>query len=232
MKPQIPWLRVFVEGVVIVGSILLAFGIEAWWGGVQERAEEQELLIGLRQEFVENQEILRVSLALVDQGVDDLRRFVALTPDQAAQIPSDSAWARVIIPHRRVFSSSLSLGFLDATVSSGKLAMIRDGNLRAALARTSGIQVDVLEVLAYALELSLKAATLFGRYSEIQAATATDPLGSGQVTASTLRALRSDIEFMGVSTAKAYYWAAYASESRRLEVHVDLVVAMIEAALE
>jgi len=28
---QIPWLRVFVEGVVIVVSILLAFGIEAWW---------------------------------------------------------------------------------------------------------------------------------------------------------------------------------------------------------
>ena len=27
MKPQIPWLRVFVEGVVIVGSILLAFGL-------------------------------------------------------------------------------------------------------------------------------------------------------------------------------------------------------------
>ncbi len=31
MKAQIPWLRVFVEGVVIVGSILLAFGIQAWW---------------------------------------------------------------------------------------------------------------------------------------------------------------------------------------------------------
>ena len=28
MKAQIPWLRVFVEGVVIVGSILLAFGID------------------------------------------------------------------------------------------------------------------------------------------------------------------------------------------------------------
>ena len=27
---QNPGLRVFVEGVVIVGSILLAFGIEAW----------------------------------------------------------------------------------------------------------------------------------------------------------------------------------------------------------
>ncbi len=30
MIRQIPWLRVFVEGVVIVGSILLAFGIEGW----------------------------------------------------------------------------------------------------------------------------------------------------------------------------------------------------------
>ncbi len=29
MKPQIPWFRVFVESVVIVGSILLAFGIDA-----------------------------------------------------------------------------------------------------------------------------------------------------------------------------------------------------------
>ena len=31
---QIPWLRVFVEGVVSVGSILLAFGIDAWWEGM------------------------------------------------------------------------------------------------------------------------------------------------------------------------------------------------------
>ena len=29
---QIPWLRVFVEGVVIVGSMLMAFGGDAWWG--------------------------------------------------------------------------------------------------------------------------------------------------------------------------------------------------------
>ena len=31
MTRQIPWLRVFVEGVVIVGTILLAFGIDAVW---------------------------------------------------------------------------------------------------------------------------------------------------------------------------------------------------------
>ena len=36
MKPQIPWLRIFVDGVVIVGSILLAFGIDAAWEGRSE----------------------------------------------------------------------------------------------------------------------------------------------------------------------------------------------------
>ena len=35
---SIPWLRVFVEGAVIVGSILLAFGIDAAWEG-QPRTE-------------------------------------------------------------------------------------------------------------------------------------------------------------------------------------------------
>ena len=44
MKPQIPWLRVFVEGVVIVGSILLAFGIDAWWEDRGDRVAEREAL--------------------------------------------------------------------------------------------------------------------------------------------------------------------------------------------
>ncbi len=35
LKAQIPWLRVFVEGVVIMG-VCLAFGIDAWGDGVQE----------------------------------------------------------------------------------------------------------------------------------------------------------------------------------------------------
>ena len=48
MSKQIPWLRVFVEGVVIVVSILLAFGLQAWWDGVQLRQDERALLTELR----------------------------------------------------------------------------------------------------------------------------------------------------------------------------------------
>ena len=51
MKPQIPWLRVGVEGAVIVGSILLAFGIDAAWDERGERRAQAEQIATLRSEF-------------------------------------------------------------------------------------------------------------------------------------------------------------------------------------
>ena len=56
MKAQIPWLRVFVEGVVIVGSILLAFGLQAWWEGRQEQGEVGRDLMSVAQELRVNRE--------------------------------------------------------------------------------------------------------------------------------------------------------------------------------
>jgi len=36
------WVRALLEGLVIVGSILLAFGIDAWWEGRSEAQAEQK----------------------------------------------------------------------------------------------------------------------------------------------------------------------------------------------
>jgi len=44
---QIPWARIVAEGVAIVVSILLAFGIQAWWDGRQDRELERRLLEGI-----------------------------------------------------------------------------------------------------------------------------------------------------------------------------------------
>ena len=51
---KIPWKRLTVEAAAIVGSILLAFAIDAWWDERLERAEENEQLIRLRAEFNTN----------------------------------------------------------------------------------------------------------------------------------------------------------------------------------
>ena len=66
MKSQIPWTRVFAEGLVIVVSILLAFGIDAWWDTRVRRADEQQVLSQLaeglrldREEFQQRLELQR-----------------------------------------------------------------------------------------------------------------------------------------------------------------------------
>ncbi len=90
MNRQVPWLRVFVEGVVIVASILLAFGIEAWWDGVQDRAEEHEILLGLRVEFVDHRsKIVRIGdrWEAHNRGINQL-----LAAIESKALPPSRSW--------------------------------------------------------------------------------------------------------------------------------------------
>jgi len=68
MKSKIPWLRVMVEGVVIVGSILLAFGIDAWWEDLGEESAEVELLERLQRDFTVTRDRYRNVLGDHERG--------------------------------------------------------------------------------------------------------------------------------------------------------------------
>ena len=72
MKAQIPWLRVFVEGVVIVGSILLAFGIEAWWDDRADRQTELTILGELHT-------ALSADFEFLENTLDEFRRIESRT---------------------------------------------------------------------------------------------------------------------------------------------------------
>jgi len=132
LKTQIPWLRVFVEGVVIVGSILLAFGIEAWWDGAQERVFEQEALARLEVEFTENLS----RLAPGRTGAEAVR--AAAVHEMLQSTPGETE--AVSVP------DSLLVGLLgtgtfdrvtpvlDGLLRSGRWELIRDPNVREAVA--------------------------------------------------------------------------------------------------
>lgn len=53
---SIPWARIGAESVAIVGSILLAFWIDAWWEGLTEREQESAILQALLRDFGEARE--------------------------------------------------------------------------------------------------------------------------------------------------------------------------------
>ncbi|MGI9628339.1 MAG: hypothetical protein ACR2QM_16010 [Longimicrobiales bacterium] len=75
----IPWARVFVEGFVIVVSILLAFGIDAAWDQHVERREEAEILADLSAEISLNLQSLEGITAMHQRIFDDAGRLVSTT---------------------------------------------------------------------------------------------------------------------------------------------------------
>jgi hypothetical protein len=129
---QIPWARVLVEGVVIVASILLAFGIDAWWSERQERIEERDILTGLKADFVANRAALAEDIALHLRFQDLPTEFEMMDPAAAADLSGDSAqwYVRSMIATRMFDACD---GTLDAVFASGKLDGIGDHRLRDAL---------------------------------------------------------------------------------------------------
>ncbi len=132
MTRQIPWLRVFVEGVVIVGSILLAFGIEAWWDDHQDRAEEQRIFVGLKSEFEQNLGLIEIELSYRNAVINSILKIFdasvapsSLEPEGLDDLIGDVTWWQNI---------TYSRGAIDGLLQSGGLSLIENEELRRVLA--------------------------------------------------------------------------------------------------
>ncbi len=133
------------EGVVIVVSILLAFGIQAWWDGTQERAEVRQDLISVAQELDANRELLLVE-------VDLMQRIAAGTGALTEIMGAASASGVVSIQDTLVFLGTMvpstldvSLGAVDALIASGRLARIEEPSVRRRLAGLRDLIEDAVE---------------------------------------------------------------------------------------
>jgi hypothetical protein len=122
-----------VEGVVIVGSILLAFGIDAWWDGLQERREEQQILRGLQEEFQGHEGDLADWVVTQENLVAHTTRFMNYLAADDAQL---SLTALDSAAFYTAYAGTWDPGnsVLNAVISSGRLRLIRDTQLRSALA--------------------------------------------------------------------------------------------------
>lgn len=140
---HVEWLRrAFIEAPIIVGSILLAFSIDATWDRWKERSEVREILEGLEVEYLEHQERYewRIDghrarlgeLALLMSGVAALELGVERV---------DRAIYRLLI----VGTVDPGRGIRDALVSSGRLELIRNAELRMRLATWESFVEEVHE---------------------------------------------------------------------------------------
>jgi len=53
---QVPWLRIGVEAIAIIASILVSFSLDPWWDGRELADRERRYLQSLEADFLENRE--------------------------------------------------------------------------------------------------------------------------------------------------------------------------------
>jgi hypothetical protein len=130
---DIPWGRLFAEGVAIVLSILLAFWIDAWWETAQQRERERIVLHALLDDLVsirqrvDNQR--KYNEAMLDATTSLLQASVSgrdLEQDYMDALLRDVVWYNA--------PSTWYSATMDLLVSAGDLAALSNAELVTALA--------------------------------------------------------------------------------------------------
>ena len=229
--------RLLLEGLVIMLSILAAFALDRWSEGRRAAAEERQVLEGLRAEFTqarteleEYREIQRRTLnsvELVLRTVQEARAAgaaTAMVPDTALGLAYVAATAQP------------SLGTLSGLLASARLGILRDPELRRALAGWGGAFEDLAE------EEESSSLYVISQLDPVMRARAdVSPFRNGSAlfdrtaTAEQLAgttAIPTDIEVIGVLAGRTMFLEHGIEEYVDVLANVDRILARVEASLE
>jgi hypothetical protein len=154
------WTGALVQAVVIVASILMAFGIEAWWAVRQERDHRAALLDDLAAEMIQNRDALRIALERQRVRIGRISELLAELGPDAVGLPGDS----VVALQRATLANPTfdpAFGVLDLLIQSGDLAYIEDRALRSRLAGLAAFLDDYLSNQDLLVGLLLQPETVF-----------------------------------------------------------------------
>ncbi len=141
---KIPWARFAVEGALVVGSILLAFSIDAWWDSRRDYTRGRALLENLAEEFraiKATQDMVmgwhKIAVSAAEQLLE-----VAAGDQLPSELNPDSVLAEVFLTG---VSYNPSSGALDSYLALEPSGQGVDPELRSLIASWSGLVEDVAE---------------------------------------------------------------------------------------
>lgn len=233
-QTRIPWLRIGVEGAAIVVSILLAFAIDAWWAELQTRSEEQDVLQGLRSDFVASRGELQSVVSTYELSFDRFARFQRATPAALAEIPPDSVVGLVFALLGGLTFDPVSSA-LEAVINDGRLRLIRDPELRESLAAWRRALEDIEENAADVRSGRLRVQRSLERHGgpfRIGPVWETTLDVLPEADRQTLASLRRDAAFVGEVRSRYYDNAFYLRELTALQPLLDAILDLIDQNLK
>lgn len=144
MIGDIGWRRVSVESAAIVASILLAFGIDAWWDDHKDSQREVILLQGLVADFQSSRAGLEERLALARKMSLGNEQLLKRLSEQAEGLVADAPDSLILaIIGGPTYEPNAST--LDSAIATGEIELLESRELRGALADWSRTLADRTE---------------------------------------------------------------------------------------
>jgi len=148
------WRSLIAESLAVIASILIAFGLDAWWARQGAQDELRAELLNVRQELTANHEEFETRREQHRRAQASIGRFLRIleaSPGAPRVVVSDSVLmeAFVFVP-----TSDPSTGALDALISSGGLADLANADLKRDLAGLRDSYGDLREVEMMARSLA------------------------------------------------------------------------------
>jgi len=236
---RIDGLRLAAQAVVIVVSVLTAFGLDRWWEARRSAAEERQVLIGLQVEFRDAKELLGTNRSwhehtetAVAQALRQLRD--ARARGQSYVSVSDTLLAWTYVPP----TTGPILGTLEGLISSGRLGILRDRELRTALASWGTVLQDLTEdevaardYVTLHLDPTLRSrADVTPFRIVLQTPLPLEVVTEAEVMGKT--SLPTDLETIGVLAGRLFVVGHAVEEFGPVQRHVDRILTLISKSLD
>ena len=226
------WLTL--QAAAIVGSILLAFAIDAWWENRQEREIENSALVSLHRDFLVSREDLDEALRTFDGWRAHFTRFQSSTAAELAVLDQADA-GPIVTSLSPGMTFDPTSGTLDALVNDGRLGLIDDSTLREGLATWLRALEDIIEneadIRAGSLRVQIGMEPHGGPFQVPVPGRNVNLNAFPKPTGATLSALRQDAGFMGKARSHQYQTALYLRElhgiSDILDANLDTLDGLI-----
>ena len=232
MGQATPVRRLAVEGVVIVFSILLAFGVDAWWDQRQAQTEELDQLVAVRDEAEGNRLALDSIVSINVEHRRRIDRFFRASADELSTVPPDSVgrWiADLVIPW--TFDAELSSAI--SLVGTARSGLPQGREARRLLSRWVQLLEDADEEKDAMRNLANEAAGLVAAASTAGVSDGLQmiPAIAARQGPRILSQMRSDPAFIAAMMSMAQQQYIYLDELGAASSTLDSLRSVVEAGL-
>jgi hypothetical protein len=227
---KIQWKRVGIEATAVVASILIAFSIDAWWDDLQEQRRAHGTLQSLEAGFSSSLDLIDANLIEVQASQVTVRRFLNMSPEDAAAIPPgerdsilDAIW--------RPRTLDLNNHLLVAMLESEGIETLDSPALQESIAQWRDSVEELNELKAKLADSQQDIILALGHYPELWKILSQQAADRPTIGGDLMRRIRSDQYFMALTARKAFSIRGHIRTMLAIREGTDSVLLVLDSSL-